>query len=119
MNAQSSATDTVVRKHLRAFLDQEGVESIVADYHDDARFHTEAGVYTGKQEIQGFFVDFIEGLPAGGIAGFELRSLQVEGNIAYITWSVGQEIALGTDTFVVDEGKIVAQTFAMYTGSAA
>jgi len=27
---------------------------------------------------------------------------------------VGNDIPLGTDTFVVDNGKIVSQTFAMY-----
>jgi hypothetical protein len=35
-------------------------------------------------------------------------------SIAYITWSVGDDIPLGTDTFVVEDGKIVSQTFAMY-----
>ncbi len=114
MNALSSATDSVVRHHLRAFLEQEGVDAIVADYGDAAQFHTEAKTYHGRQEIHGFFVDFIDGLPAGAIGRFELRSLQVEGNIGYITWSVGSEILLGTDTFVVEDGKIVAQTFAMY-----
>lgn len=48
------------------------------------------------------------------IERFSLRSLRVGGDIAYITWSVGSAIPLGTDTFVVDNGKIVSQTFAMY-----
>ena len=39
---------------------------------------------------------------------------RVDGNIAYITWSIGSDVPLGTDTFVVDNGKIVSQTFAMY-----
>jgi ketosteroid isomerase-like protein len=114
MNAQSSATEAVVRNHLQAFLEQEGVDSIVKDYDDAARLHTETKMYDGKQEIHGFFVDFIDRLPAGAIDRFELTSLRVEGNIAFITWSVGSEIPLGTDTFVVDRGKIVSQTFAMY-----
>ena len=40
--------------------------------------------------------------------------MRVHGNIAYITWSVGSDIPLGTDTFVVENGRIVAQSFAMY-----
>ena len=40
--------------------------------------------------------------------------MQVDGNVAYITWSVGADIPMGTDTFVVGNGKIVSQTFAMY-----
>ena len=114
MNPQSPATEAVVRHHLTAFLERRGVEAIVADYSEAAHFHTEAEVYVGKQEIHGFFEHFIEALPAGGIERFELRSLHVEGELAYITWNVGSDIPLGTDTFVVDDGKIVAQTFAMY-----
>ena len=43
--------------------------------------------------------------------------LNVDGELAYITWSAGREIPLGTDTFVVRNGKIVAQTVAAYTAS--
>ncbi len=84
------------------------------DYDETARFYSEAAVYHGKQQIGGFFADFIATLPAGAIDRFSLRSLRVDGDIAYITWSAGNEIPLGTDTFVVDKGKIVSQTFAMY-----
>ena len=59
-------------------------------------------------------MDLIDSLPAGAIDHFSLRSLRVDGNLAYITWSVGSDIPLGTDTFVVDKGRIVSQTFAMY-----
>lgn len=114
MNGLSSVTDTVVRNHLQAFLEQKGVDAIVEEYDDAAQFHTEAKTYRGKQEIHGFFVDFIDALPAGAIGRFELRSMQVEGSIGYITGRVGSEIPLGTDTFVVDNGKIIAQTFAMF-----
>ena len=86
----------------------------VKDYNDTARLYNETKVYHGKREVHGFFVGFIAGLPAGGTGRFELRSLQVEGHIAYITWNVGSEIPLGTDTFVVKNEKIVSQTFAMF-----
>ena len=61
-----------------------------------------------------FFTDFIGSLPAGAIDHFSLKSLRVDGNIAYIAWSVGADIPMGTDTFFVGNGKIVSQTFAMY-----
>jgi hypothetical protein len=75
---------------------------------------SEAKIYQRKREIHGFFVDFIGSLPADGIDHFSLRSRHVDRNIAYITWSVGSDIPLGTDTFVVDNGKIIRKTFAMY-----
>ena len=114
MNTQSSITETVVRNHLQAFLEQKGIAAIVNDYDENARFYSEAKIYQGKQEIHGFFSNFINSLPAGAIDRFSLRSLQVDGDIAYITWSVGADIPMGTDTFVVGNGKIVSQTFAMY-----
>jgi ketosteroid isomerase-like protein len=110
-------TETVVRHHLEAFIEQQGVDAIVGDYDDDALFLTEARVYRGKREIHGFFSDFLAALPAGAIERFTLRCLQVDRDIAYITWCVDGDIALGTDTFVVDGGKIVSQTFAMCVGA--
>lgn len=118
MENESAVTETVVRNHLQAFLEQQGVAPIVSDYDDDARFYSEARIYRGKKEIEGFFRDFIASLPAGAIERFTLSSLLVERDIAYITWCVGSDIPLGTDTFVVDNGKIVSQTFAMYAAAA-
>jgi ketosteroid isomerase-like protein len=114
MSVETSVTETVVRNHLEAFLQQKGVAAIVSDYDDEARFLTEDRIYRGRSEIHGFFSDFIAALPAGAIERFTLRSLWVDRDIAYITWRVGSDIPLGTDTFVVDHGKIVSQTFAMH-----
>ena len=118
MNTESSVTETVIRNHLQAFLEQKGIAAILNDYDEDARFYSEAEIYQGKQEIHRFFTDFIASLPVGGIDNFSLRSQRVDGSIGYITWSVGSDIPLGTDTFVVDNGKIVSQTFAMYAAPA-
>ena len=117
MNTESSDTETVVRNHLHAFLEQQGIDAIVRDYDESARFYSEAKIYQGKQEIGGFFADFLAALPDGGVERFTLRSMRVQGNVAYITWSVGAEIPLGTDTFVVHNGKILSQTYAMYATS--
>ena len=109
----SSVTEAVVRNHLKAFVEQKGIAAILSDYDENARLYGEARIYDGKREIRDFFIDFIGTLPPGAIERFELRSLRVDGKIAYITWSAGADIPLGTDTFVVDNGKIVSQTFAM------
>lgn len=114
MNTQPATTESVVRNHLQAFVERKGVAAIIGDYAEDARFYWEDRVYRGKQQIAEFFAGFIAALPAGAIERFSLRNLRVDGNLAYITWDVGADIPLGTDTFVVDNGKIVSQTFAMY-----
>ena len=114
MKTETSVTESVVLNHLQSFLEQRGIAAIVDDYDEDARFYSEAKIYQGKPEIHGFFTDFLGALPEGAIDHFALRSMRVDGNIAFVTWSVGTDIPLGTDTFVVENGKIAAQTFAMY-----
>src|SRR5262249_5549310 len=95
------------------FVAQKGVAAILDDYDENARLYSEARVYEGKREIRDFFVEFISALPAGALERFALRSLRVDGRLAYITWSAGDDIPFGTDTFTVNDGKIVSQTFAM------
>lgn len=114
MNTEAAQTESIVRNHLQTFLDQKGVAALLQDYADTARFYSEARVYEGKPEIGAFFTDFIAALPPGAMEHFSLRSLRVHDNMAYITWSAGAGIPMGTDTFIVGNGKIVSQTFAMY-----
>ena len=114
MNPNAGDTETIVRHHLQAFIEQRGLDAILNDYADDACFLSENSAYCGKQAIRGFFEGFIAALPPQAIGQFTLRSLRVQGDLAYITWSAGPEMPLGTDTFVVHQGRIVSQTFAMY-----
>ena len=119
MSRSSSPTETVVRNHLQSFLDQRGLVAILSDYADDACLLCEDKTYRGKHEIGEFFDGFLASLPPGSVSAFSLRSLRAEAELAYITWSAGGECPLGTDTFVVRDGKIVLQTFAMYVPQAA
>lgn len=114
MNPKFDDTEAVVRHHLQAFLEQQGLDAILADYADDACFLSEGRAYCGKSAIREFFDGFIAALPPRAIGEFALRSLRVQGDVAYITWSAGPDLPLGTDTFVVRQGRIVSQTFAMY-----
>ena len=50
MNTESSVTETVVRNHLQAFLEQKGIAAILNDYDENARFYSETKIYQGKQE---------------------------------------------------------------------
>lgn len=115
---QASITETVVRNHLQAFLEQKGVASILSDYEDDACFISQERIYRGKGEIREFFEGFIAGLPPKALERFALSSMRVASDVAYITWNVGEELPLGTDTFVVRNGKIALHTFAMHSAQA-
>jgi ketosteroid isomerase-like protein len=118
MTNNSAATESVVNAHLQAFLKQQDIADIIVDFDDNARLLTEAKIYRGKEAIHEFFVDFIGSLPADAINQFSLSSMQVDGDIAFVTWRVGDDIPLGTDTFVVKNGKIISHTFAMHVSAA-
>ena len=40
MNTESAGTETVVRNHLQAFMEQKGIAAIVSDYDENARFYS-------------------------------------------------------------------------------
>ena len=115
MSTAIASAEAVIRNHLQAFIAQRGVDAIVSDYHDDARLYTEARIYRGKEQIRAFFVEFIASLPEGVVNRFLLKALHVDRDLAFITWNAGADVPLGTDTFLVREGRIVSQTFAMAT----
>ena len=121
MNAITApaTTESVVRRHLEAFQGREGLAAILADYDRAACVFGPQAVYQGHEEIGRFFAGFMQAIPADAPERFRLHGLQVHGDLAFITWSVGDDIPLGVDTFVVRDGKIVSQTFAMHMGKRA
>ena len=113
MSTQANQTERVLNQHLTAFLEGRGVDAILSDYHDDAVFLTPQAVYRGKPAIRDFFLDFMANLPAGARDDFELNRIEIDDELGYIVWSVNGAVSLGTDTFIVRDGKIAQQTFAM------
>jgi ketosteroid isomerase-like protein len=109
----ASATEAVVSNHLGCFaaLDLPGV---LADYAPDAVLIVPSGVLRGADEIRPFFATMFAEFAKPG-ATFDLRQQIAEGEVAYIWWTAetaDSTYELGTDTFVVRDGKIAAQTFA-------
>lgn len=114
MSHTSSRVETTVNDHLQAFFEK-NVEGVVRDYAPDAVFVTRDGPLRGVDEIRGFFTRFIEGLPQGFLEAFKLHRREFVGDVGYIVWESLPWAPLGTDTFIVRDGKIVMQTFASYS----
>ena len=113
MSTDAKQTELVIQQHLRAFLEDQGVDAILSDYHEDAVFLTPEAVYRGKRAIRAFFVGFLANLPAGARDDFELRRIAIDDDLGYIVWDLNGAVSLGTDTFIVRDGRIAQQTFAM------
>lgn len=114
MSTSTEQTLNVMNRHLQAFMTNQGADGIVADYDPHAILYAPDRVYRGVEEIRRFFEAFLHNLPEQALALFRMRSQQAHDEVGYIVWNVGDLIPLGTDTFVVKDGKIVQQTYAAH-----
>ena len=106
------STQEVLDHHIQAF--GEGIESILSDYDDNSCVISQQGTFRGLSEIRNFFVAFMEGMLEGMMDVFKVTTTVVDGEIAYITWEALPWFPLGTDTFVIRDGKIIYQTVAAH-----
>ena len=107
------STKDVIEHHLKSFGERD-LKAILSDYAPGAILFTPEGLLRGVDAIKAFFQPMLVEFGKPG-ATFNLKHQSVEGDYGYILWAA--ETAdnvreLGTDTFVVRNGKIVAQSFA-------
>jgi hypothetical protein len=107
------STKNVIDHHLKCFGEGD-LQGILSDYAPDAILFTPAGPLKGAVEIRPLFQAMISEFGKPG-AGFTIKQQFMEAGYAYILWTAetaDNVYELGTDTFVVQDGKIVAQSFA-------
>ena len=108
-----NTTREVLRNHLTSF-GRGDLDGILADYAPTAILFTPGGELVGVDAIRPLFVELLAEFAKPG-ASFALERESVNGDFAYILWSAetaDRTYELATDTFVVQGGKIVAQSFA-------
>ena len=113
--SNATATRATLEHHIQSF--GEGIDAILQDFTEDSVVITPDNTYRGLAEVRAFFTAAAEGVPAGIWDAFTVKRKEVTGELAYILWEAKPWIPLGTDTFVVRDGKIVFQTVAAYTAS--
>jgi ketosteroid isomerase-like protein len=108
-----ASTSEVIDHHLKCFAAGD-LRGILADYAPDAVLFTPAGPLKGEDAIRPLFQAMIAEFGKPG-AVFNLKQQFIEANYAYILWTAetaDNVYELATDTFVVRDGKIVAQSYA-------
>jgi len=108
-----ASTKDVLDHHLKCFGEGD-LEGILSDYAPSAVLFTADGPLRGVNAIMPLFRAMVAEFGKPG-ATFSMKQQFVEGDHAYILWSAetaDNVYELGTDTFVVRDGKIVAQSFA-------
>jgi hypothetical protein len=107
-------TKEVFEHHFKAIADND-IEALAADYADDAVMVTATGTYSSAAEIKDRFKTFVFKIFPKDSTTFEMAKTVFKGDIAYVTWkckSPKVEFSFATDTFIIQNGKIVRQTFA-------
>jgi len=106
-------TQAVLDHHLGAFGAND-LNAIMEDYTDEATLITPDSTFHGKEQIRNFFEGLFPSFPSEGTA-FIMDKAVVDNEVAYILWHATTptiEVPLGTDTFIILDGKIKIQTFA-------
>ena len=107
-----ASTKDVVGRHLE-FFGKGDLKGILSDYAPNAVLLTPDGPLRGADAIRPLFEAIVAEFGKPG-ATFSMKQQSVEGDCAYILWTAetaDNVYELGTDTFVVQDGKIVAQSF--------
>jgi ketosteroid isomerase-like protein len=107
-----ASTKDVLAHHLKCFGEGD-LKGILSDYAPGAVLFTQDGPLRGADAIRPLFQAVIAEFEKPG-AAFSMKQQSVEGDYAYIMWTAETADNLyetATDTFVVRNGKIVAQSF--------
>jgi ketosteroid isomerase-like protein len=105
-------TTDVLDQHLKSF-GRNDLDGVLADYSTDAVLFIPGRSLKGPNAIKPFFQALLAEFAKPG-ASFSMQQC-VDGDYAYILWSAetaDNSYEAATDTFVVRNGKIVAQSFA-------
>jgi ketosteroid isomerase-like protein len=107
-----TSTKGVLDSHLKCFAEGD-LKGILSDYAPGAVLFTPDGPLRGVDAIRPLFQAMIAEFGKPG-ATFSMKQQSVEGDYAFILWTAetaDNVYELTTDTFVVRDGKIVAQSF--------
>lgn len=107
------STSDVLDRHLKSFAEYD-VDGVLADYSSDAVLFLPAGPLKGPAAIKPLFEALVSEFAKPGTS-FTMQRRSIDGDHAYIVWSAetaDNSYEFATDTFVVRNGKVVAQSFA-------
>ncbi len=112
-STSGTITEKVLDHHLKAFGDQD-ITAILEDYTEESVLLTPNGPVQGHKKLRPLFEAFFAEFAKPG-ASFEMKKRIIKDDVAYIVWSAetaDNVYELGTDPFVVRDGKIAFQSFA-------
>ncbi|MGC3958393.1 MAG: nuclear transport factor 2 family protein [Verrucomicrobiota bacterium] len=108
-----SETKRVLDHHWATFQGND-LEGTMADYTEESVLITPDKTFRGLTEIRENFVNAFRVFPKDS-ATLKLNKSVVTGDVGYILWEANTptfNLTYATDTFIIQNGKIVRQTYA-------
>lgn len=108
----NNQVEEIVLHHLSSFLAAD-INEVMTDYTENSKLITPNDVLSGKKEIMQFLSKLATHFPVGA-SNVKLERLITDENLAYIIWNAKTptlEVNLASDTFLIEDGKILKQTF--------
>lgn len=108
-------TKEIFDHHMKAFGEND-LDGVMADYTDESILITPDTTYSGLAEIRKGFEGAFKMFPKDSTT-IQVVKTVVKNDIAYIIWSAKTpkfELGFGTDSFIIQNGKIIRQTFAAH-----
>ena len=107
------STTDVLDRHIKCFGEGD-LDGILSDYAPGAVLFTPNGPLRGIAEIRPFFQEMLAEFGKPGTT-FSMKLRSVVSEFSYVIWTAetaDNVYEMGTDTQVVRDGRIVAQSFA-------
>jgi len=107
-----TTTKEILDHHLHAFFSYD-VKGVMSDYGRDIVFFTADGPLNGVAAVRPLFETLVAEFKQPG-STFNMKQYVVDGDHGYIVWNAetpDNVYEMATDTFVVRNGRIVAQSF--------
>lgn len=106
-------TQEILDRHFKAFQAND-LDAVMADYSEESILITPDETRRGLAEIRKGFEGAFTAFPKDSTT-LTITKTVVTQDLAYILWTAKTpkfEVSLGTDSFIIRDGKIVRQTFA-------
>jgi ketosteroid isomerase-like protein len=110
--AKTPATEAVLQHHVQALLSRD-VNAIMQDYTEDSVFFTPQGTAKGLEGIRAAFGGLMKMFPPEVSANLKHVKQEINGEYAYMIWTMLPAVKFGSDTFHVHNGKIKMQSAVM------
>jgi len=115
LDIESLKTRSVLQHHFDA-SSKADLDAVTEDFTEQSVLVTEDASFIGLKAIRNFYTSLLQ-LFSKGFVSYKLKKVAVVKDIAYITWQLKTsefEIPFGTDTFIIENDKILYQTGGAY-----